>query len=105
MEYKDNKQFYDVMDTLSKNNPKLAKHFQLRNDVIMKFASHIEGGVNILTQPMCEHCEKPAAWNENGTAHCFACGKDTKNPITVYDYFLNYTKNLSEEDLMILKLL
>ena len=105
MQSKDNLKFYKVMNTLNSNNPKLAKHFMLRNDVIMKFASHIDGGVDILTQPMCEHCEKPAAWNTNGTAHCFSCNKDTLHPITVYDYFLEHTKNLSEEELLMLKLL
>ena len=98
-----NKRHFDIMKAIEGKDPKFAKHMLKRNSIIEMFAKHIGGGVDILEQPMCEHCEKPAAWNEGGTAYCFSCNRDTKKPITVLMYLLEYTKFYSEEQLDLLK--
>ena len=88
-----------IMKDIEGKDPKFASHMFKRNDLIEKFAKHLGGGINILDQPMCDHCEKPAAWNEGGTAHCFSCNRDTAKPITVHEYLMNYTKGYSEHQL------
>lgn len=88
-----------IMKGIEGKDPKFASHMFKRNDLIEKFAKYLGGGINILDQPMCDHCEKPAAWNEGGTAHCFSCNRDTTKPITVHEYLMNYTKGYSEYQL------
>lgn len=102
---RDNEKHFKVMESIKGKDPKLAAHMMQRNDIIRKFASKIGGGIDILEQPMCEHCEKPAAWDEGGTAYCFACNKKTSKPITVHEYFMEHTKYYTKEQLEILKAL
>lgn len=98
----ESKQHLDIMKAIEGTDPKFAKHMFLQNKLIENFAKSLGGGVNILDQPMCNHCEKPAAWNEGGTAYCFSCHTTTKNPITVKKYLIEYTKGISEEQLQML---
>lgn len=95
----------DIMKTINGVDPKFAKHMFLRNKLIENFAKSLGGGVNILDQPMCNHCERPAAWNDGGTAYCFSCHSTTKEPITVKKYLIEYTKGVSEEQLEILSMM
>lgn len=88
-----------IMQELGDKDPKFAAHMFKRNEMIEKFAKYLGGGINILEQPMCDHCEKPAAWDEGGKAHCFSCNRDTKNPITVHEYLMEHTKHYSSEQL------
>lgn len=96
-----------IMDTIEKTDPKYARHMFLRNELIEKFAMNIGGGLDILEQPVCIHCEKPAAWDIGGSAYCFSCNKNipADKVITVMDYLMEYTKTFSEEQLEILNML
>lgn len=85
------------MKTIGSVEPKFAKHMFLRNQLIEGFAKTLGGNINILDQPMCNRCEKPAAWNEGGKAYCFSCHSTTEKPITVKKYLIEYTKNIPEE--------
>lgn len=94
----------DVMKQIEGVDPKYAKHMFLKNSLIEKFAMHIGGGIDILSQPVCMHCERPAAWNEGGTAYCFSCNKNipADKVITVMGYLMEYTNIFTEEQLEIL---
>ena len=92
-----------VMQAIQNTDPKYAKHMFLRNQLIQNFAMRATGGVEILDQPVCNHCERPAAWHIGGTAYCFSCGTTTKEPITVARYLIEYTKFFSQEQLELLE--
>ncbi len=91
-----------VMQAIQTTDPKYAKHMFLRNQLIQNFAMRSTGGIEILDQPVCEHCERPAAWHTGGTAYCFSCGTTTKQPITVEKYLMEYTKFFTKEQLELL---
>lgn len=97
----------DTMKTIEGLDPKFAKHMFLRNELLESFSKNMGGGVNVLEQPMCGHCERVAAWNTGGKAHCFSCNKDTpaSQVITVKKYLLEFMKNMSEEQLQMLNTL
>jgi hypothetical protein len=99
------KSHLEVMKAIEGTNPKYAKHMFLKNDLIENFARQAFGGVEILDQPVCTHCEKPAAWHEGGSAYCFSCNKTipAKDVITVLDYLIEYTDTIPPEKLEILK--
>lgn len=97
-----NTKHVNIMKNIEGVDPKFAKHMFLSNQLIENFAKSLGGGVDILNQPMCNHCEKPAAWNEGGSAYCFSCHKATKNPITVKEYLVEYTKGFTEEQIQLL---
>ena len=86
---------------LQKASPAWASHMLKKNLFIEKMCFDNFGSIQVLEQPVCEGCERPAFWHTGGTAHCFACGRYTKNPITVRDYFEQIVK-LSTEQLDIL---
>lgn len=90
-----------VLQQLQKNNPKYLEHILQKNEMIMAFAKSTLGGIDLLEQPMCNHCEKPGAWHTDGTCYCWSCGTVTKNPITLYEYLAQELK-LSEEDCKII---
>lgn len=96
-----------IVDIIGKTDPKYAKHMFLRNGLIEKFAMNLGGGLDILEQPVCIHCERPAAWDVGGGAYCFSCNKNipADKVITVMDYLMEYTKTFSEEQLEILNML
>jgi len=98
---------FDVMKVIEGKDPKFAKHMFLRNELVEKFAKHVVGGVNILEQPVCIHCEKPAAWNEGGSAYCFACNGTTPKDkaITVREYLIDQLKGFDEEKLEMLSMI
>lgn len=100
-----NSNHINIMDTIEGVDPKFAKHMFLRNQLIENFAKQMGGGINILDQPMCNRCERPAAWNQEGTAYCFSCHSTTKDPITVKKYLIEYTKGLPQEQLELLTML
>lgn len=84
-------------------NPKYAKHMFLRNKLVEKFIQHSGGGLDLLSQPVCIHCEKPAAWDMGGGAYCFSCNKSTPKDkaVTVSRYLADQMKNVDEETLEI----
>lgn len=101
---REHKENNGVLEQIKKSNPKYLEHILQKNDIIMTFAKSTLGGLDLLEQPMCNHCEKPGAWNTGGTCYCWACGTVTKDPITFYEYLAQELK-LSEEDVkMILSL-
>ena len=87
---------------IEKVNPNHAKHMLLKNEFIKKMAFDNFGSIQILDQPVCEACERPAFWHTGDTANCFVCGRITKTPITVREYYEKIVK-LSEEQLEILE--
>lgn len=93
-----------AMKAIGDVEPKYAKHMFLRNELLEKFAMRLGGGINILDQPVCTRCERPAAWDENGSAYCFSCNKSiaAKDVITVTKYLMEYTKAFTVEELEIL---
>ena len=94
------------MKAIQNKDPKYAKHMFLSNELVEKFAKHVVGGVNILEQPVCIHCEKPAAWNEGGSAYCFSCGKDTPSNkvVTVRQYLIEQLKGFDVDKLEMLSM-
>lgn len=94
----------DTMKTIEGLDPKFAKHMFLRNELLESFSKNMGGGVNVLEQPMCNHCERVAAWHTGGKAHCFSCNQDTPadKVITVKKYLLEYMKGMTEEQLQML---
>lgn len=44
-------------------------------------------GYDVWEMPMCEGCERVAFWHVGETSMCPHCGKHTKNPITVEEYY------------------
>lgn len=91
-----------AMKVIEGVDPKFAKHMFLRNQLLQNFAMRATGGIDILDQPMCNHCEKPAAWHTGGAAYCFSCGTTTKEPITVEKYLMEYTKMFTDEQLKLM---
>jgi len=76
------------MNKLENVNPNMAKHLIHKNDIVAGLAKVSGGGIDFLNQPICERCEKIATWDKDDTCHCFACGHNTKEPMTVQDHFL-----------------
>ena len=97
----------NTMKAIESVEPKYAKHMFLKNDIIQKFAMHEAGGLDILDQPVCPACEKPAAWNTGGTGYCFSCNRNipADKAITVLEYLLEYTNMFTEEQLEKLNML
>lgn len=88
-----------AMKIIEGKDPKYAKHMFLRNQLLENFAMRATGGIDILDQPVCRSCEKPAAWHTGGTAYCFSCGTTTKEPITVQQYLIEHTKYFTDEQI------
>lgn len=95
------------MKSIESVDPKFAKHMFLKNQLIENFAMHMGGGIELLQQPMCPSCEKPAAWNEAGTAYCFSCNRSipADKITTVAQYLIEFTKGFNEEQLEVLNML
>lgn len=93
-----------VMDSIGKMDPKYAKHMFLSNQIIEQFAMHSGGGLELLDQPVCTQCEKPAAWNDGGSAYCFSCHRTipADQITTVLEYLRNEIKTFDVEKLEIL---
>lgn len=91
----------NIMKGIGEVEPKYAKHMFLRNELLKNFAMKASGGVDLLSQPVCTHCERPAAWDKSGSAYCFSCNKTVpaKDVITVMDYLMEHTKMFTEEQL------
>lgn len=101
---KPNMKNHRLLEQVSKVNPKYAKHMLHRNEVLEKFAMRLGGGIDLLDNPVCEHCEQPATWDFEDTAYCFQCNKKSyvgkdKKPVLVRDYLLEFTKGFTEEQL------
>lgn len=47
----------------------------------------LQFGFDVWKLPVCMGCEGWAMWDKDKTAQCPACGKTTKNPITVQEYY------------------
>ena len=91
-----------VMKAIETTDPKFAKHMFLRNKLVQSIAMRATGGIELLDQPVCEHCERPALWDKGGTAYCFSCHGKTLKPITVERYLMEYTKFFTKEQLELL---
>lgn len=91
-----------LLKTIEGINPKYAEHILNSNKLLMEFAKHMGGGIQLLDQPVCRSCESPASWdlpdskgNERG--YCFNCNVHTINPITVREYLLQEVAKLPKE--------
>jgi len=82
-------------------DPKYAKHMFLSNQLMESFIMHKGGGLELLGQPVCPHCEKPCAWDISGTAYCFSCNKSIpkEKVFTVAQYLIQETKGVDVETL------
>lgn len=83
-------------------NPKYAKHMYQSNELLLQFAKHMGGGIELLEQPVCRRCESPASWDlpdskGNDRAYCFGCHVHTVNPITVQEYLMREVMKMPEE--------
>ena len=86
-------------------NPKLAKHALLRNDLMRDLTLDNYGSIQIMEQPVCRSCERPALWHVNSTAFCHVCGTVTQNPITVKQYLIDQFSKLTPMQLEALDIL
>jgi hypothetical protein len=79
-----------TLDLLKNINPKYAEHMYFKNRIVEAFAISAFGGVDILDQPVCGHCEKPGFWHGDktmsGACYCPGCGSITKNAVEMRDY-------------------
>lgn len=87
----------EVMQKISNLDPSYAKHMIHKNDIVAGLAKASGGGIDFLTQPICERCEKVATWDKDDTCHCFSCGHNTKKPMTVQDHFMESLKGIPPE--------
>lgn len=94
-----------AMKELDGINPKLAKHALLRNDLMRDLTMDNYGTIQVMEQPVCRSCERPALWHINDTAFCHACGTVTSKPVTVKQYLLDQFKKLSPAQLEALDVL
>lgn len=101
-----NKSTLAAMKNIKSADPKYAKHMLQKNDILEDFAFSIFGGVDILEQPVCRKCERPALWDHGDVGHCMACGTITKNPWTVRQYLLDQIdrRKLTQEQLEVLSM-
>lgn len=75
-------------------------HIFQHNDIEKKFAYASHGGVELLEEPVCGHCERLGSWHDQpspGSCHCFACGKDTPYAITLRQYLMEHLDVSPEE--------
>lgn len=86
---------------LGNANPAFAKHILIKNDIVKLFALKRYGTIDLLDQPMCVKCEKPATWDTGGTAYHHDCGTHIKHPVTMLEYLRSEIK-LSPEQLELL---
>lgn len=52
-----------TLNYLRNINPAYAEHMYEKNRIVEAFAMSELGGVDLLEQPICPHCEKPGAWH------------------------------------------
>lgn len=97
----DNINTINTLSMIGGKDPKYAKHLLLRDDLVMKFALKMGGGVELLNQPVCPKCEIPAAWDMGAKGYCFRCGTSVPadRVVTVRDYLLDQIKGMTVEDL------
>lgn len=92
----------NILDVLKENDPKMAENFFHKNDLVGKFIKHEEGGLDLMKQPVCEKCERPGTWSQDG-CHCFSCNHDTKDPKKVEDYLMEMLSGMDKNLLRLLK--
>lgn len=90
-----------IIKLIKQQNPEFANHMFQENELIEKFITKQSGGLDLLNQPVCEQCEKPASWDKDG-AYCFHCNHKTKNPKTVREYLSKALKGFDLEKLIIM---
>lgn len=76
-------------------NKAFGDHIFQYNDIEKKFIYASHGGVELLDEPVCGSCERLGSWHDKptpGSCHCFACGKDTPNAITMRQYLMEHLK-------------
>ena len=76
------------MEWLKGSHPSLAKHIWQRNGLVQAIAMERFGGIDVLSLPVCEKCEKPGAWHDKDSCYCFPCGHTTskEKTKTLYRY-------------------
>jgi len=100
--YQPNKTNTEILKILKKTDTKYAKHILHKNDIVESFLTYMGFGSDVLSQPVCSKCERPGLWGMDkdlrAECHCLACGKITKNPVTVSQYMMDQMrKNIPEE--------
>jgi hypothetical protein len=86
-------------------NKAFGKHIFQYNDIEKKFAYNKDGGVDLLEEPVCGHCERLGSWHDQpfpGSCHCFACGKDTPYAITMRQYLMEHL-DVSEIEMAVIE--
>jgi len=75
-------------------DPKYAKHMFIKNRLVEQFMLHEGGGLELLGQPICPHCEIPCLWDIGGKGYCMSCNNSIPaNKITtVAEYLLSELK-------------
>lgn len=96
-----------VFKAISNADPKYAKHLTQANELVMLFARHLGGGIELLEQPVCRSCEGVGTWDApdskgNPRGYCFGCNVHTTNPITVSKYLLEQVKGMDDATLEML---
>lgn len=83
----------ELLNKLNKSDIKYAKHMLHKNDIVESFLKYMGFGTDVLSQPVCNKCEKPGLWgmdeNKKGACHCTSCGHITKKPMTVSQYMMD----------------
>lgn len=69
-----------AISAISNINKKFANHMFEKNRIVEAIAKHFPGGVDMLSKPVCPHCEKPGQWhcdfkptNLNPCEDCLDC--------------------------------
>ncbi len=52
-----------AINAIKNLNGKYADHMFLQNRIVEAMAKHFEGGIQMLSKPVCPHCEKPGQWH------------------------------------------
>lgn len=96
-----------ILQTIQNVSPAYAKRTVLETEIIGKALIHNGGGLEILEQPVCRSCERPAFWDEPNAkgepmCGCLECHVHTTNPITVLEYMRDQIKGFSDEYLELL---
>lgn len=77
-----------AVEWLKNVNPSFSKHIWQRNGLVQAIAMEKFGGIDVLSLPVCERCEKPGAWHDDDSCWCFPCGHNTakEKTKTLYRY-------------------
>jgi len=96
-----------LLNTIKGISPKYADHILNSNKLLIEFAKHMGGGIELLDQPVCRSCESPASWDlpdskGNQRGYCFNCHVHTTNPITVREYLLTEVAKIPKDKIKVI---